>query len=657
MTDGRITRDQLLHNRNLPPVCRVHVYQASIYLNKTDYKQANQLPRSWAGDPATYLPGAGNNFQTPDAVMGQDPVVILRNGGKLTGQVVPIDWAVLDARVNRTRQWNCSTAIVHVASKVEVGQPIRRPPVRPNDVIVIEMGYTASYLSKVSFASGRTDYSKFKGDSVFYGVVDTVKVRDGQGATDGIVWTIQARCTMRFLSDNKMRANYNPNGLDKLGTNRATVIRDLLYLGSLIDYVEWEQLPGTAPGAPGGSKDVGGTIKRRKQNELEGLKEVTDVIAMRQPKRDASKKGNPIIAATGDPWTNSYLTLGMIEMSTRADVLSPQIADTQQGVRIMDKFPLDVIKHFSLVESAPRELWADERTGHIHWMARRTDMTRLKDDALKHTRQYFYRYPSDRANILSGTHEWSTIGTVTHFILTNPLVQSQGATDHVDLYAESPIAYSRDPHTGYPLRMATRNRFLYDDTLTTSDNPRAVVGAMLEIYGRALMTGMVMVPGDPTLTVGEAVQLHNTGLFGRLTFGGADTVETGKSVVIDNQDYGLQQDGIFRVEALQQLFAVGGPSRGYTTVFVYGPADPDVGVLYTDAQNQKADALYHAKHPLGQRVITSAAEWTKLRNEFCLSTAQLLSKDPVISNWQAADIKATQDAAEQLKGNTKGNQQ
>jgi hypothetical protein len=618
-----------LQNQNLPPVCRVHVYSSTYDLKRV------KLPLSWCGPVRT------RGDEMPDAIIGQDACVLKDPGGARLPSPRPSPWAVLDCRVNRTRQWNCSSTIFHVASPLETGKPIPRPPVRPNDVIVIEMGYTASYLTKVSHPDGSTDYTRFQGDVVFYGIVDTVKERDGQGANDGVVWAIQARCPMRFLADNKMRANYMPAGIGQngvnTGTNRATVIRDLIYIGSLIDYVEWEDqgLP------PGGRATVA---------QARG---VADILEMRQPKRDG--QGN-ILVKTGKFSENSYLKLGLIEYSTRADVLSPEIADAQQGVRIMDKFPLDVIKHFSLVESAPRELWADERSGKINWMARRTDMIRLGNPATAASRQYFYRFPSDRANIMSATNEWSTLGAITHFILTNPLTTTSGATDHKDLYAESPTVYSRDPHTGLPLRPMTRNRFLYDDTLTSEDAPAAIVGAMIEIYGRALMTGMVMTAGDPTLTIGEAVQIHNTGLFGRLTYGNAATVATGQPVVVDGVDYGLQQDGVFRVEAVQQLFAVGGPSRGYTTVFVYGPADPDTGVLYTvsqdkDSEQYKKNLEKAQSHPLGARVIHDEAEWKRLRTEGCLQQGDLEGNHAIISPFNAADAAEAKAEAERTVAN------
>lgn len=614
MAERKVDSKRLIQNRSLTPVCRVHVYGAPLYVlaQPGRWQEGSKLPISWAGKN----PGSGS-VDVPDAIMGKEPFVWAKNQG-VSGEPIPDNWAVLDARVNRTRQWNCSSAIVHVACPLKAGEPLKRPPVRPNDVIVIEIGYTASHLTQVSRGSSaagpykaQTDYRKFLGDAVFYGIVDSIKERDGSGANDGVVWTIQARCPMRFLADNKIRANYRPPGIGQNGSNRVAVIRDLLYLGSLIDYVEWE-----SDGIPQGGKITkGGT----------GL---ADTLQLRRPKQNPSHE-NMLKDAEVSP-KNSYLTLGLLEKSTRSDVLAPEIADTLQGMRIMDKFPLDVIKHFSLVESAPRELWADPRTGNIHWMARRTDMRRLRstdvDEAA--TRQYFYRHPADRANILGGTQEWSTIGTVTHFILTNPLANAQGGKGVTDLYAESPHAFLRDPHSGTPLRPMTRNRFAYDDTLTEADSPRAVLGALFEIYSRALQTGMIQVPGDPTLDIGEAVQIFNTGLFGRSSF--AD-VPTGQQVRVNGSNYGLQQDGVFRVEAVQQLFAVGGPARGYTTVFVYGPADPDTGVFYTVTGPQDQidkDALWLKQHPMGARVIKTQEEFDRLKG-YCLTKAQLASNAPI----------------------------
>jgi hypothetical protein len=271
---------------------------------------------------------------------------------------------------------------------------------------------------------------------------------------------------------------------------------------------------------------------------------------------------------------NSYIKLGTIEASKREEIIIPD-EQNQAGIVIMDKFPLNVIKHFSLIETAPKELWANPKDGRINWMTRRSDLRNLKNNPI--SRQYFYMYPPERANILSYTNEWTTAGTVTHFTVSNPLAPVNNNPQTAEIYTESPTAYLTDPHTGLPLRNITRNRFIYDDTLVAGNDQGAeqVAAAMFNIWGKSIQAGMVTVAGDPSLEVGEAVQLFNTGLLGRRYHPAVpktldNTYDATESAYIE---------GTYRVEGLTHLFAIGGVGQGYKTVFIFGELDPPTGSI------------------------------------------------------------------------------
>jgi hypothetical protein len=91
---------------------------------------------------------------------------------------------------------------------------------------------------------------------------------------------------------------------------------------------------------------------------------------------------------------------------------------------------------------------------------------------------------------------------------------------------------------------------------------------LFTVWGRDIETGIVHVEGDPTLEIGEAVQLFNTGLFGKRYHPGDGT----------NQAQGDSgPEGIHRVEAVNHFFAAGGAQKGYTTAFIFGPCDPPGG--------------------------------------------------------------------------------
>lgn len=561
----------LIQNHTLAPVCRVHVYGtiADVEMTKPEgYRNAAVPPLPWCG------PQDLKGNRQPHAILGKEPRLLLDAFGKQVGAPnigVPIEWYVLSCRVNQTRQWDCSSANFQIAHPIRGEEEIHVPPIRPNDVIVIEMGYLPSPHSKMSQqGSANTDYSRFAGDIVFYGVVDTIVERAGAGGTDGIVFTVKARDQMRWLTDTKIRSPYAPGLMESY--DRAFVIRDLLLLGSQIDTIQWKTNRTVTPfGMP---------------------------AVERVPLRPAGNE-NMLLPALRQE-SNSYIRLGNIEKSSRKDAIKFEAGEHPKGMTIIDKFPIQVIKHFLLVENAPRELWADQRTGHIHCQNRRTDARRLFSsvEKISATRQYFYRFPAARANVMSYNAEWSVAGVVTHFTLTNP--QNNFGTNAVkDLYAESPMAMLKDPHTGAYLRPMTRNRFAYDDTLNQADAPVGIVGALFHIWGRALTTGMVMVLGDPTLGIGEAVQLYNMGYFGRRHLSGGKNQDGGSATELIAGIYSDAEknpEGVFRVEAVQHLFGVGGYKRGYVTVFATGPVDEDTGAAEVSggpARFIKTDADYN----------------------------------------------------------------
>ena len=521
--------NDLVQQQTAMPICRVHVY--------SDTKDP-KVPYHWAGREP-------KGTERPSAVLGV--------GGWEGDPSNQSRWQVLSARTNETRQWSCSSAQFQLAHPMSAIDLPRLPPVRPNDLVVIEMGYIKGLQTRVNKADGNTDYGNFSGDVVFYGKVDEVKDRGGSGESDGMVFTVSARCMMSYLVGNKIRCHYLPEHKD-VTVNRAYIVRDLVLRGAAVEYVQWEN----------DSIDIG----------------------RRKPVLDAKTQ---MVKPAGFHPGNCYLNFGKLELSGREDLKPPK--GGTPGIVIMDRFPLDLIKHFSLVETEPRELWADRRTGEIHWQARRTDARRLMQAGSSHFRQYFYRKPDARANILSYTNEWTTLGTVTHFTMTNPLAANSNSKESAQVYGESPTALLVDPHTGKPLRRMTANRFVYDDTLVTAESSNAkaetILTALFTIWGRAIETGMVMIPGDPTLEIGEAVQIFNTALFGRrywptskgLSNGSEGKVKDPRTQRKPAEGGGYADDeynpeGVYRVEAVTNLFALGGVSRGYTTVFIFGPADP-----------------------------------------------------------------------------------
>src|SRR5665213_1277116 len=152
----------------LTPVCRVHVYQKN---QGKGWGEPGPLPSHWCGDN----PGDNVN-EVPDIIFGKEGVYL--------GDMTPMEFQILTARVNSTRQWQCSSAMFQIAAPLDASTAPTACPIRPNDVIVMEMGYCNGLDSQVSLPTGRTNYDAFVGDVVFYGIVDTIKERGGSGEKD-----------------------------------------------------------------------------------------------------------------------------------------------------------------------------------------------------------------------------------------------------------------------------------------------------------------------------------------------------------------------------------------------------------------------------------------------------------------------------------------
>jgi hypothetical protein len=587
-----------MQHAHATPVCRVLVWSLTSVVKPEGMSRAEQLDKLLKSDSYKQLAGLpkftpGGGFATgettwPYAILGREAFAYYNSEGlrlknaQGTSTAMPIQWAVLNARVNLTRQWNCSSASFQIAHPITNTEDLHIPPILPNDVVAIEMGYIDSPLVRVANPDGSTNYKNFSGDVVFFGCVDSIAERGGSGESDGVVFTVKCRDMMRYLNDNKMRGSLNPEGV--YAENRAFLVRDLIYRGAAIDPVQFvgdRKAPGDKP-------------------------------EPREAERDAKTRFT-VSATFGQE--NCYVKLGLIEKSSRREQVVPDVrGKTPVGMLIVDKFPLQLIKHYSLMEDYPREVFADHRTGVIHWMARRTDGRRLFSTSpqMSATRQYFYRYPTDRANILNYTSEWSTHATITHFMLTNP--RSDGASHQpMDIVTETPYAILRDPQTGRYLRPLSRTRFVYDETITNEalelKRYESVLGALYFTLGRAIEVTTIVVPGDPTLTIGEAVQVFNTGYFGRRfdskgqnTQGGDATKIAPKGIYDDLE---ANHEGIHRIEAVQHMFAVGGVKRGYVSVVLCGPIDLDGS---TDNGVN--------------RVIRTEVEFNAIRNQ-CLTATEL----------------------------------
>ncbi len=512
------------------PIIRISVYHRATSHEGKNASGIGSTDEARAALPAPqYLkPGAKYDYagDVPQRVIGfRQPTLWPGTNTPCSG-----GFEVVNCRITHTRAWACSSATFTIAAPLSIDSPAPEPPIRIEDVVTIELGYAPSMRASLS-------HPRVFFFPRFYGIVDDVKERGGSGGErDGVVFTIVARDPIRYLVDNKIRGAYlEPK--DESRDNRGYLIMDLMWLGSQIEPIKWK----------------------------------TNAKGQREPD---TVDGKIQMAPYGPD--NSYVRVGRIEASQRAKIEPPFDNTGAQGIPILDRTPMDIIKHFSLVEAYPREVWAEPDSGKVSWMCRRTDMTMLLNPETRARRQYFYRYPTNKCNVIAYTNEWTSAGTKSHFVITNGRAHAESVTGAVEVAAYSPFAQLEDPHmkkgvAGWLLRRFTRQAFIYDDTLVQGDSSETemLAHSLSAVWGKDIQTGMVHVPGDPTLNIGEAVQLFNMGLFGRRL----NPVYNKAGKVTKWEQSG--PEGIFRIEGLQELYASGGTKHGYTTVFMFNFLDPE----------------------------------------------------------------------------------
>lgn len=387
------------------------------------------------------------------------------------------DWVIVSIKVNQTRFWACSSAVITLARPMLDPDEVTRPaPVHPEMLLAIDLGYDSRLY-------GLPEARRLR--RVLTGYVDTISYK---GTAKRMVCQIMLRDRVRFLIDNKLFKVYTVDAtgdgsqtFDVTGQNRTDLIKSLISDGA----GNWE--------------------------------DDTPVI----PRDDRNINAEP----------SERLPLPII---TDPDTSVGQLYN------VMNRFPIDIVKHLSSLEGSPREFFADPY-GRLHWVKRRTaNLDKPKD--------YWFRnkvvingptggiYP-----VISLTTDWSTQGMANEFILVNANTSSTGPTGG----ALSLRARLKTLETlGFD--MAQRTRFIFDDTLRDEEALESALflDAMLMLFGKDVRSGTVEVPGDPEMQPGEAVRVWGVGLF-------------------------PAPDNLFRSEAVIHSYMASGPKKGYRTHVVY----------------------------------------------------------------------------------------
>jgi len=438
----------------------------------------------------TRVPIAESTYPTEfTKILGTVPAL---TGGATSGTFFSDGWVLTAIKVNQTRFWACDTAVITISLDLsDPTEPFLPAPTHPEQPLTITMGWTEDLY-------GVPDLAHLT--RVFTGYVDTVSYKL---TPTRVIATIALRDPIRFLVDNKLTELFTDtyvagqkqtegSGTPFLQGGRQALIRALIRDGSGTFY-------DGAPAIPderiytheSGRQAIGTTVGSAQQDGVNGT---------------GSKVG--------------------------------------QQLFVHNRFPMELIKHLSTVEPTPMEIYADA-SGYVYWDTRRTllgDIELLSGEKISYKpKDYYFRNPvtidashtdGEPQPILSGTMEWSTIGTITKFVVSNSGPEGDNSVANIGYI---------DPTKVHGFDMAQKTRFIFDDTSDKSVmETAAFLDAMLQLWGKDVRAGAIEVEGDATMTPARAVRLWRVGLY-------------------------PPPDNMFRVESVVHLFSGSGAKKGFRT--------------------------------------------------------------------------------------------
>lgn len=496
------------------------------------------------------------------AVYRADKTGRVTNPDPVFGRSTP--WRLFSAKVSLTRLWAASSAQFTLTRRI-LTEADRKLDLKteldlaPEDPIIIDMGYASGLFS---------DKLVTRRKRVFFGYVDTINVKL---TPKGVRVTVSCRDSMRFLIENKFSGEIFGQNWQIYESSSAGTAREKEDKLSLAEVAEAMGISAQdfASGSLDKHKIIGWLIYAGSNG---GCLPGTLVNRFTAEDETYTTPGGDSI-----PLSNAA-----IEMSSRPVTPPDDVDGGIMNFNIMNRFPLEVIKHLASLEAEPRELFAEvgdneNGGGQISWKTRYTE-------GFDEPYVLSYLIPATvngvtyRPNVISGEIDWSTIGTISELIVINPQAQTKSAGGAALPSAGVLSVSGRLPDDrffpdsipeAFPgLRSFTRRtRYIFDDTTRSDDlqNARGLVDAMFRVWGKDVRAGTAVIPGEETIRPGMAVRIFNFGYFDGETF---------------------------RVEAVTHQLIAQGPARGFKTA-----------VSFAEADENKQQSLNAVKNALGSEYV------------------------------------------------------
>jgi hypothetical protein len=407
-------------------------------------------------------------------------------------------WAIRSVTVNLTRIWSASSAVIYLT--VKVPDLLAEPPVvpfelHPEQPIAIYMGYVEGPREV-----DEGDIAENRLIRVFVGVVDTVT-----GACTGKVGyslKVQCRDRVKWFMDSALIFNLSQSDENFLkthgtGVNRAQGI--WFILNSAIGRDGSCELPGE------GGTQAGNYCR----TDCEGCGVTLKPGIIKKSAADgrgpAEFYGTKIKGRVeNEPLTDPYA------VTTNIYTTRPYLGDnTQTSFMLMDNSAIETIKRMSYMEVYRTEFFQDPHTGELFYIPTGIDTTGL-DDPKRFMRTYYVRnVPAGmevkdiNQMVLSYREDASTINLRTNVVVGG--FSAEGSGDYVVHFKGAPAQLRNIPH-------ACRFAVYQDQAITSPTESMFIAIALSRETGRLLRSVEMTVIGDPSLSLGEALQVISSPL-------------------------------------------------------------------------------------------------------------------------------------------------
>jgi len=416
-------------------------------------------------------------------------------------------WAVRSATITLTRLWSSSTATLYLTTQVP--DLSEEPPfvpfgLHPEQQIAVYLGYLEAPRPVLP-----EDIEQNRLLRVFIGVVDTISA----ACTGRVGYSLKVQCRdrVRWFMDSALVFNLTQD------EDRLLLRAQETNATSPVDRAEaiWFIL-NSAIGRDGSvCNDAGEGSSNACNNACQGcgVTLIQGEIVRIDPAQPSASVPTPSSVygkklkgrVTNEPATDP------VQVRTNIYVTRPYLGSKfQSSFMLVDNSALETIKRLSYMETYPTEFFQDPHTGELYYAPRGIDISGL-DDPQRFYRRYFVRYVPQGMEVqdinqmaLSYKQDVSTINLRTNIVVGS--TKEDGSGDNVVHFKGVPVQLIDIP-------FACKYAVYQDSSIGSVTEGAYVALAWSREQGKLLRGVEMTVIGDPSLALGEAIQIISSPLW------------------------------------------------------------------------------------------------------------------------------------------------